>query len=300
MSGNAKDRDDEGEEVSSSAILEASEDGPRSRDLSAVLNLPDLSGSIDLPKFDAALEQGRKRQHQKDTGMRGMVRRHASAIQWGAAGVYLAVLIGVVVYFAIGLPDAARDSRAYVRAGQSMHVVDQLERYTKGPSATPKLQAARGYAFLYAKKPKDAARELVNAAKSAPASLEGADVSALMVLLGVPDEVSLDVEHALLALPNKPTAALEALYQSTHNALLRCRAAETLSKLGRSVPATSACTEALDTSDCAARKLAIRRVRERGEADAGPRLIQIARAAPLTFDDDCGQKEALETLATPR
>jgi hypothetical protein len=288
-------------ELTSGAILSSiAVDGPPERDLSAILNLPDLSSSADLPLHRPLVEQSvreRRKTRRREKGAKGMLQRHGATIKAALAGIYLVALMCSVSYYACGLPNAARDARIYVRAGQAMHVVEQLERYTKASKPDPRLQAARGYALLYAKKPKDAARELCAAANNDATALDQADIAALTVLLGIPDTSSLDVEHALSLLPQPPNARLRQLFETTHERFLRCRLAELLSKLGDSTDPASVCIEALDTQECAVKKMTLKRLGERGDQRARPRIEQIAREPNLSFDDDCGQKEAAEALA---
>jgi serine/threonine protein kinase len=229
---------------------------------------------------------------------------HGQSIKVVAALVYLAAIGGAVGYYAFGPPDAARDARTLVRAGQTPNVIPQLEHWLERPNPDPRLESALGYAWISAKKPKKALAAYARAAASDPKALEPADVAALVALLGLPEEDSREAQRTLGALKD---AALPWLRQTANrpnaDSYLRCRAADVLTEFGGQVDAVAVCVDALENKSCAKRKAIARRLAELDDPRARHGLETLA-AAPVPknveSDDDCGRAEARSGLARPK
>lgn len=268
----------------------------------------ELSLSMDLPAFF------RKENQSMDlpsTGTaRAFERRPTTAhhepvkVNWvGTIKALLAVLYvggmtaGVVVY-AFGLPDAARDARTLVRRGQAVQIVPQLERYVNGPKPLPDLEAALGYAQVYAKKPLKALDAYQAAAEHDPAALEAADIAAVAGMLALSTNRTFDAEKILKRVGARATPWLEEIWgRDKVDQYIRCRAGDVLASTGgSSVDFVSACAAALQTRRCSERKIVIQRLRDLHDPRAIPALHRIAIEPPIVAGEDCGNSAAADAL----
>jgi serine/threonine protein kinase len=228
----------------------------------------------------------------------GFWARYGGPIKGVVVAVYFAVISGVVWFVAFGPPDAARDARALVRAGQTPNVIQQLDRWTKAADSAPSLHAALGYAWVYAKKPKRAISEYAAAAKD-PSALQPADVAALASLLGVPDDDSLEAERILKTIPDRAEPWIESNFQRKDaDAFLRCRSGDVLSGIGARVDFTQPCLAALETQSCSARRVLIHRFATLSDPRLKLALEKLANATLTSSTADCGHSDARAALQT--
>jgi hypothetical protein len=120
--------------------------------------------------------------------------KHDGTIKGIIVAAYLLGAFAATFYFAHGLPNAARDARMLVRHGQTPQVIAQLEKYATSPNADPSLNAALGYAFVYAKKPHRALAAYRTAIERDPRVLEPADVAAISAFRRVKGEDGAEAE----------------------------------------------------------------------------------------------------------
>lgn len=180
-----------------------------------------------------------------------------------AAVLYVLALVAVTAFVVYGLPDAGKESRALVRAGEAPQVIPQLQRYTAAPDAAPGLRSALGFAFVHVRKAEEAVAEYAAAAGRDPDALEPPDVAALVALLGLSDPTTLEVERVLVRLGPRARPRLHETWRDEEAELyLRCRAGDVLASLGEQVDFGPICAQALERAGCSARRIVMERLEQ--------------------------------------
>lgn len=186
-----------------------------------------------------------------------------------AAAVYVLSIVAVTFFVSGELPDAAREARGMIRAGRSVQVIPQLEKFVAEPNHDRALGAALGQAYVHVGAPKKAVAAFESAANGDPSVLEPADVAALVAYLGMNDDTSLNAERVLVRVGSRARPLLRSKWEDEESdPFLRCRAGHTLRAMGETLDLSAACGRAVESESCAIHGMAKAHLDEIGAATA--------------------------------